>query len=266
MTERYPFLRSEELTTTTVFQRPVRTLVAGNGNRKVLYTAAHHANEWITAYVLLRFAEDLAEAAEQNGEIFGLPARELLGSGHDLHGPLVNPDRGGPGRGGHRRGPHLSDGPVPAAYYPGNPFPDGWKANLIGTDLNLNYPRRVAPGTGDQIFSGLHPPRPTDYVGNSPQRAGDTGTLAGYTEVLDPALVLAFHTQGQVIYWRFRDYEVPGRRNWARRFARVSGYVLDDTPYESSFAGFKDWFIQNTGGRGTPSRRGRGKIPAAGTI
>ena len=91
LTERYPFLRSEELTT-TVFQRPVRTLVAGNGNRKVLYTAAHHANEWITAYVLLRFAEDLAEAVEENGEIFGLPARELLEAATIYMVPLVNPD------------------------------------------------------------------------------------------------------------------------------------------------------------------------------
>ena len=140
LTERYPFLRSEELTT-TVFQRPVRTLVAGNGNRKVLYTAAHHANEWITAYVLLRFAEDLAEAAEQNGEIFGLPARELLEAATIYMVPLVNPD-----------GVDLVAGAIPAgdptyltalslaAYYPGIPFPDGWKANLIGTDLNLNYP------------------------------------------------------------------------------------------------------------------------------
>ena len=52
----YPFCRTEVLTS-TAFQRPVRTLVIGNGPRKVIYSAAHHANEWITAYVLLQFAE-----------------------------------------------------------------------------------------------------------------------------------------------------------------------------------------------------------------
>ena len=41
----YPFLRSENLTT-TVFQRPVPTLVIGNGPRKVVFSASHHANEW----------------------------------------------------------------------------------------------------------------------------------------------------------------------------------------------------------------------------
>lgn len=28
-------------------------------------------------------------------------------------------------------------------------------------------------------------------------------------------------------------------------FARSSGYTLANTPYNSSFAGYKDWFIQN---------------------
>ena len=48
-----PFCRSEVLTT-TAFQRPIRTLVIGNGPRKVIYSASHHANEWITTLVLLK--------------------------------------------------------------------------------------------------------------------------------------------------------------------------------------------------------------------
>ena len=62
----YPFCRTEMLST-TAFQRPIRTLVIGSGPRKVLFTAAHHANEWITAYILLRYAEDLAEAIQTGG-------------------------------------------------------------------------------------------------------------------------------------------------------------------------------------------------------
>ena len=68
--------------------------------------------------------------------------------------------------------------------------------------------------------------------------------MARYTEAVDPALVIAFHTQGEVIYWQFGDYVVPGDRALAEEFARLSGYALEDTPYESSFAGYKDWFIQ----------------------
>ena len=47
LVDTYPFLRTEVLTT-TAFGRPVRTLTIGEGDRKVIYSAAHHANEWIT--------------------------------------------------------------------------------------------------------------------------------------------------------------------------------------------------------------------------
>ena len=55
---RYPFARSRELGT-TFFGRPLRALIIGDGPRQVLVTAAHHANEWLTATVLLKFAEEL---------------------------------------------------------------------------------------------------------------------------------------------------------------------------------------------------------------
>ena len=38
---------------------------------------------------------------------------------------------------------------------------------------------------------------------------------------------------------------MPGARELAERFASLSGYALEDTPYASSFAGYKDWFIQS---------------------
>ena len=69
----YPFCRSE-LLTTTAFDRPIRTLVIGQGPRKVIYSAAHHANEWITTPVLLNFVEEFAEAIQSGGEIFGVDA------------------------------------------------------------------------------------------------------------------------------------------------------------------------------------------------
>ena len=74
LTSRYPFCRSE-LLTTTAYGRPVRTLVIGRGPRKVLYSAAHHANEWITTPVLLKFVEDLAVALDSGGRIGGVDDR-----------------------------------------------------------------------------------------------------------------------------------------------------------------------------------------------
>lgn len=66
-----------------------------------------------------------------------------------------------------------------------------------------------------------------------------------------------------MIYWQFQDYEVPGARELGEEFARLSGYELADTPYESSFAGYKDWFIQKFRRPGYTIEAGSGHNPLA---
>ncbi len=261
LTKVYPFLRSE-LLATTAYGRPLRTLVAGTGPRKVIFTAAHHANEWITALVLLKFAEELAQAIRADGQLGGKGARELAQAATIYMVPLVDPD-----------GVDLVTGAIApgsfqyavaqglADYYPGIPFPEGWKANLMGVDLNLQYPAGWLQAREIKFSQGYTRPGPRDYVGRAPLGQIESRALAGYTETVDPALVLAYHTQGKVIYWQFRDHEVPGARELGEEFARLSGYELADTPYESSFAGYKDWFIQNFRRPGYTVEVGSGENP-----
>ncbi len=240
----YPFCRSE-LLTRTAFQRPIRTLVIGTGDRKVIYTAAHHANEWITSLVLLKFAEQLAEAIQSGGRIFDYDAREIAQKATIYMVPMVDPD-----------GVDLVTGAITegniqydlarrlAQDYPTIPFPDGWKANLLGVDLNLNYPAGWLQAREIKFSQGFVRPGPRDYVGRAPLNQLETRALAGYTEVIDPALILAYHSQGKEIYWNFQNYTVEGARELGEQFAQVSGYTLTEPAYNSSFAGYKDWFIQ----------------------
>ena len=126
ITEAYPFCRSEELTT-TAFGRPIRTLVIGNGPRKVLYTAAHHANEWITALVLLKFAEELADAIQSGGQIFATDAKTLAETATIYMVPMVDPDGVDLVTGAIQPGQLEYEGAaVLAARYPKIPFPEGW--------------------------------------------------------------------------------------------------------------------------------------------
>ena len=261
LTERYPSLRSDVLTT-TAYGRPVWTLTAGEGDRKVLFSAAHHANEWITTPVILRFMEELAQAAEIDGRIYGVPAENILRYNTIVTVPMVDPD-----------GVDLVTGAIPpgtveyvtarnmADDYPAIPFPDGWKANLLGVDLNLQYPAGWLRAREIKFSQGFTRPGPRDYVGRAPLNQRESIALAELTEELDPALVLAYHTQGKVIYWQFQDYAVPGARELGEEFARVSGYELADTPYESSFAGYKDWFIQSFRRPGYTVEVGLGENP-----
>ena len=244
ITRRYPFCRWEQLGV-TAFGRPIETLVIGDGPRRVLFTAAHHANEWITATVLLKFVEELAEAAENGTEIAGTDARVLLQQVTIHTVPMVDPDGVDLVTGAIAPGtPEYQQALEIAEEFPNIPFPDGWKANLLGVDLNLHYPAGWLRAREIKFSQGYTRPAPRDYVGKAPLMQAEARLLADYTARIDPELVLAYHSQGEVIYWQFDDIFVPGARELGQRLAQVSGYTLDETPPESAYAGYKDWFIK----------------------
>lgn len=257
----YPFLRTDTLTT-TAFGRPVRTLTIGQGERQVIFSAAHHANEWITTPILLKFAEQLAEALQNGGTVYGVPA-QTIDRYCTIHlVPMVDPDGVDLVTGAIEPGTLEYESAIRMAErYPSIPFPSGWKANLLGVDLNLQYPAGWLRAREIKFSQGFTRPGPRDYVGRAPLNQRESIALAAFTEEVDPALVLAYHSQGQVIYWQFRNYEVPGAKELAEEFARVSGYSAEETPYESSFAGYKDWFIQNFRRPGFTIEVGSGTSP-----
>ena len=244
LAKKYPFLRTEVLTETAQ-GRNIPTLVIGNGERKVIYSAGWHANEWITVPLLLKFVEEFAEALQNGGEIFGVNAGDLAAKATIYTVPMVNPD-----------GVDLVTGaiaPEQKAYqnaaliadnFPSIPFPEGWKANLNGVDLNLQFPAGWLRAREIKFLQGYNRPAPRDYVGRAPLHQREAKAMAGYTEYIDPALVLAYHSQGKEIYWSFMDYDVPGARELGEAFARVSGYTLTEPAPGSSYAGYKDWFIK----------------------
>lgn len=240
---RYPFL-SRRTIAATAYRRPVSALCMGAGPHAVLYNASHHANEWITTPVLLKFLEEYAHAVSVNGRIFGLDAQTLFQKTRLYLVPMVNPD-----------GVDLVTGAIPpdsaqyaaaqriAARYPEIPFPDGWKANLAGVDLNLNYPAEWEQAKKNKYALGFTTPAPRDYVGGSPLDQPESAGMAALTRLVDPRMTLSYHAQGEVIYWKFLDLEPEGAEEIGRRFAEVSGYALEDTPFASGFAGYKDWFV-----------------------
>lgn len=261
LVEAYPFLRTRTLTT-TAFGRPVEGVIIGEGERRVIYSASHHANEWITTTLLLKFLEELAAAEAGGGRIYGVPARTVTQAATIYVVPMVNPDgvdlvTGAirPGSAEYAQARRLGDN------YPQIPFPDGWKANLLGVDLNLQYPAGWLLAKEIKFAQGYTRPGPRDYVGRAPLNQRESRALAEFTREMDPTLTLAYHTQGKEIYWQFRDIPVPGARELAEEFARISGYTLAEPAYQSGFAGYKDWFIQTFRRPGFTIEAGSGENP-----
>ena len=258
---RYPFL-SRRTIATTAYGRTVTAVRIGRGSRSALYNASHHANEWITTPVLMKFLEEYARAVSVNGQIFGINAQELYEKTKLYLVPMVDPD-----------GVDLVTGAIPedsqqylaaleiAARYPEIPFPNGWKANLVGVDLNLNYPAGWEQARENKFALGFTTPATREYVGGSPLDQPESAGMVGLTRLVNPRLTLSYHAQGEVIYWKYLDMEPPGARAIGEQFAFVSGYLLEDTPYASGFAGYKDWFIQTYNRPGYTIEVGLGENP-----
>ncbi len=257
---RYPALHSGSIGRSAL-GRPLRSLRMGRGANRVLYNAEHHANEWITTPVLLRFAEELGRAAAEGGTLLGTPAAEILDYADIALIPAVNPDGMDLVTGELREGRAWEEARRMAERYPQFSFPRGWKANLRGIDLNLQYPALWETARENKFALGIVSPAPGDYVGSAPLEAPESRALYDYTREFDPALTLSLHTQGEVIYWKFLDLEVPGAEEIAALFSDLSGYAAEETPYASGFAGYKDWYIRQYRRPGFTLELGRGVNP-----
>ncbi len=128
-------------------------------------------------------------------------------------------------------------------------------------DLNLQFPAGWNQAREIKYEQGFTSPAPRDYVGSSPLIAPEAISVYNFTRMRNFRLVLAFHTQGEVIYWQFQNYLPPASYYIGERFAASSGYSLEETPYNSSFAGFKDWFIQAYNRPGFTIEVGLGENP-----
>ena len=257
---RYPFILRREIGR-SVMGKPLWELRLGSGGGRLIYNGVHHANEWITAPLLLLFCEELAAAYARGGEIYGYSARALLSSVTLSIVPALDIDAIDLVTGDLISGRYYERAADIAGNYPDIPFPSGWKANIEGVDLNLQYPAGWEQAREIKFAQGFTGPAPRDYVGTAALSAPESRAMYEHTLAFEPNLILAYHTQGEVIFWKFLDYEPPYSRDIAEAFGDVSGYFVEETPYASGFAGYKDWFIQNYNRPGYTIEAGRGTNP-----
>lgn len=216
----------------------------GEGEEEIFYSASMHANEWINSVVLMKFIEDFGEAYTRNGELFGYNVRNIFNNRTLYIVPMVNPD-----------GVDLVLNNIPrtslfyrdaveiANDYPSIPFPNGWKANIRGVDINQQFPADWEKAREVKYEQGFTSPAPRDFVGFGPLTEPESLGIYNFTMERNFKLILAYHTQGEVIFWRYLDFEPSGAEVVASEFARVSGYTLINEVETNSYAGYRDWFI-----------------------
>lgn len=256
---RYPFLEVGTIGR-SVLGKNIYYILLGRGTREVTYNAAHHANEWITTPLLMKFVENYAKAYSVRGNIRGYSIPQIYNQARIYVIPMVNPD-----------GVDL------VTYWPnytnpayqqaarlntsGLPLPRVWKANIRGVDLNVNYPALWEREKQMELEQGITGPAPRDYGGEAPLSEPESRAMVNFTRQHNFRLVIAYHTQGEVIFWQFENLAPPESITIANLFSRASGYAVVTAPGEAAYAGYKDWFIQEFRRPGFTIEVGRGVNP-----
>lgn len=258
---RYPIL-SWRYYGRSVMGKQLPYIRIGNGQRQVFYSASIHANEWINSIVMMKFIEDFCIAYENNSEIFGYSARQIFENTSIFIVPMANPDGVDLVLGNiSENSVYFSKAMEISQNYPSIPFPDGWKANINGIDLNLQFPANWLESRRIKYEQGFVSPAPRDFVGFGPLTEPEALALYDFTLMRNFRLILSYHTQGEIIFWRYLNYEPSGAEDLGREFARISGYLLDDTIETGSYAGYRDWFIATYNRPGYTIETGKGVSP-----
>lgn len=232
----YPFMKVPSIGNSVLGKRIPEAQI-GNGNKSVHYNGAFHANEWITTPILMTFINDYLLALTNHSSIRGLSMLNLYTQTALSIVPMVNPDGVDLVLNGPPEEEPWNERVV--EWNKGSIDFSDWKANIRGVDLNDQFPAKWEREKARNPTE----PGPRDYVGEKPLSEPEAIAMAELTRKRDFSRVLAFHTQGKVIYWGFENLEPPESEAIVQEFARVSGYQ----PVKSieSYAGYKDWFIQD---------------------
>ena len=253
---KYPFLTRETIGE-SLCSRPVDLLTIGNRSRCVLFAAAFHGMEWITSLIMLKFLDTLCSAVKDSEMLCGISTAALLNRRGLAVIPCVNPDgveiqiHGSEAAGKYRT--------LVKKACSGDTF--HWQANARGVDINHNFDADWDRLHELENANGIASPAPTRYGGNYPESEPESRAVASLCRAGRFSHAVAFHTQGEEIYYGYGDYNNLQLQRQASALARVSGYSLSAPEGLASGGGFKDWFCQTMQSPGFTIELGKGTNP-----
>lgn len=237
----------------SVMKKPLYAFSIGRGKKEIFYSGGWHANEWHTSKFLMTFLQQLTKYDQEKRLWYDYDVSHILDEVTLYIVPLVNPD----GvdlvlQGMTKKHPYYEQ--ILEINKEVTRF-DHWSSNIRGVDLNHQWPA----GWEQEALTSPKKPWPRHYSG--PAALTEPEAIAIYQLTLKQSFeyVLAFHSQGQVIYWGYRGMEPKESEEMVTRLSHVSSYTPIQTA--DSDAGYKDWFIQETGRPGFTIEVGVGTNP-----
>ena len=237
--------------------RDIYSIEIGNTKEQVLFVGAFHGMEWLTSMVLLRFAKNVCESIKNKSKMAGIDMSLFLKRRGILIIPCINPD-----------GVEISlHGSKAARRYQelvkcvSLNDTSQWQANARGVDLNHNFPAGWDELHKLEKAAAICGPAPTRYGGEFPGSEPEVKSLINLCKTKNFRHALAFHSQGEEIYWDFGEHTPPQSKLMANAMANSSGYKVSEPEGLAVGGGFKDWFIDYCRKPGFTIEIGKGKNP-----
>ena len=225
--------------------------------QRVLLAAAFHGQEWLTALCALRLCEELCKALTADLPLCGISLSAALQGRQVWIVPMVNPDGVEIARYGSRRAGEYAS----FVHTAGGDVCGLWQANARGVDINHNF---NAGWEEMQVLAqknGKIAPGPRQYSGSLPESEPETRAVTDLCRRYAFRHVVALHSQGEEIYWRYGEHTPPQSVIMARVLGAASGYRVADPAGMASHGGFKDWFISCYHRPGFTIELGEGENP-----
>ncbi|MCP8616107.1 M14 family metallopeptidase [Salirhabdus salicampi] len=252
LTSIFPFIHIEQIGT-SVMGKSIFEIKIGRGPKKIHLNGAFHANEWITSAAIMTALNDYLLALTNEEKMNDLDVSKFYENVTLSVVPMVNPDGVDLVLNGPPHDPYFKEQAV--NINEGHTNFSSWKANINGVDLNNQFPAKWKVEKDRKVKH----PAPRNFPGEKPLCEPEAKAMADLVEKENFHQVLAFHTQGKVIYWGYDEKEPVIAETIVNEYGRVSGY----TPVQTvdSHAGFKDWYIQQYEQPGFTIELGKGISP-----
>ena len=249
---KYPFIEIE-IIGQSIMGKNMYAFRLGRGNREIFYSGDWHANEYLTGHLLMKFIEDYMIALTYNLPLFGYDVSQLYNNYSIWIVPMVNPD----GielvlEGLNTKHPYYEE---ILRINTGSMDFRNWTANIRGVDLNHQWPADWE----EEVERSPKVPSPKRYGGIAPLTEPESQAIYQFVKQHNFGMVLAYHSQGEEIFWGFKGFEPPESKHIVEHFEQLTGYTPKQSA--SSSAGFKDWFIQEYRKPGFTIEIGLGENP-----
>ena len=226
----------------SIMGRSIPVLTLGEGKRAVLYVGAHHAMEWITSVLLLRFVNEFAELAKTKSRVFSYDTKYLLSTRTIYIIPMLNPDGVDYQINGVGKDNILYDRLI--KMNGGSADFSHWQANARGVDLNHNYNCGFSEYKSIESDLGISDGAPTRFSGYMPESEPEVASLCNFLRFNDNIeMIITLHTQGEEIYYTSGGRAPARSRSIGGALSRLCGYKLSVPEGAAAYGGLTDWAI-----------------------